>query len=71
MNKKTLNFEIFINENEKVTITIDPDFKSGTYEITGITQDDNTMVQLQDLGQLTQTVIEASAYNYFKHVISL
>jgi len=70
MKKKTRNFEIFINENEKVTVTVVLDLRYNTVNITGITLTNDTMVSLSDLGDKTQSFIREKATNYLAKIRS-
>ena len=71
MEKNTLNFEMFINEFEIITISIEPDFEKETFKIIGITLENDTMVQLDDLPSKTKDIVSKAGLNYFNYIINL
>ena len=65
INNRIYNFEMNLDENEKVTITTKPDFLNNTIEITGVTPEDDAVVQLADLEENTQIYVWEEANKYF------
>jgi len=66
MTKETSNFEVYINEYEKVTVSTIPNLTDNTIEITGVTLKDDTMMQLADMGENLQVYIFEEAKKYLK-----